>query len=148
MRTEFWQDLKALAGVPLFVAVIVLFYVVGKPVFAFQLFIGLALAYALTFGIRTFYFRLRPDKEKYSTYFGRINASSFPSMHAMRASVLATLLILFFNNSLLTVLFIIGALGVGYARVAQKRHYTSDVIVGLVLGVLIALLSVWLVARF
>jgi len=148
MRTEFLQDLKALAGVPLFFVVIVISYVVGRPVFALQLFVGLVLAYVLTFGIRTFYFRVRPDKEKYSNYLQRINASSFPSMHAMRASVFATLLVLFFQNSLLSVLFVLCALGVGVSRVLTKRHHASDVIVGWIFGVFVALFTVWLVARF
>lgn len=147
-KTEFLQDLKALAGAPLFCVVIVISYFIGKPVLALQLFSGLILAYVLTFGIRTFYFRLRPDKEKYHNYFEKINASSFPSMHAMRASVFATLLVLFFNNNFLTVLFVVCAAGVGISRVLTKRHHTSDVIVGWIFGVIVALFDVWLVAKF
>jgi undecaprenyl-diphosphatase len=148
IREEFLQDLKALAGVPLFCVVVALAFVLGKVSLASQVIVGLVLAYVLTVFIRTFYFRLRPDREKYHNYFEKINASSFPSMHAMRASVLATLLILYFNSTLLTVLFIVCALGVAVSRVMTKRHYTTDVTVGLILGVLLAFLSVWLVARF
>ena len=148
MLQENLQDLKGLAGNPLFVLVSLLALVLGKITLFWQLVVGLILAYALTITVRMLFFRRRPDKQIYHTLIGRFDASSFPSLHAMRASVLATLLALFFNNSLLTVLFVICALGVGYARVFQKRHFVSDVVVGLIVGVLIALLSVWLVARF
>jgi len=145
MLQENLQDLKGLAGNALFVVVILLALLLGKTALFWELVLGLVIAYALTITVRMLFFRRRPDGQKYHNLVGRFDASSFPSLHAMRASVLATLLSLFFNNSMLTVLFIICALGVGYARVALKRHYTSDVIVGLVLGVLIAFLSVWIV---
>ena len=148
MLQENLQDLKGLAGNPLIVVIALLALILGKLVLFWQLVVAVALAYILTIFVRLFFFRRRPDKQKYHSLIGRFDASSFPSLHAMRASVLATLLALYFNNSLLTVLFIICALGVGIARVVQKRHFVSDVLVGLVVGVLIAFLSIWLVARF
>jgi membrane-associated phospholipid phosphatase len=148
MLQENLQDLKGLAGNPLFALVILLALVLGKTVLFWQLIVGLALAYAITVTTRMVFFRRRPDKQAYHGIIGRFDASSFPSLHSMRASLLAALLALYFNNDLLTALFALCAVGVGVARVVQKRHFISDVVVGLIVGVLLAFLSVWLVARF
>lgn len=109
-----------------------------------RLTIGLFLAYALTSSIRFIFFKQRPDKQKFKGLAQKIDASSFPSLHAMRASCLSVLLILFFSNFWITVISIAAAVCVALVRVVQKRHFASDVIAGLIFGVLIAFVSVWL----
>ncbi|VVB81510.1 PAP2 superfamily protein [uncultured archaeon] len=148
MLEENLQDLKGLAGNPLIVVAMLLALILGKLVLFWQLIVGFVIAYALTITVRLLFFRRRPDKQAYHNFIGRFDAGSFPSLHAMRASLFATLLSLYFSNSLLTALFALCAVAVGITRVVQKRHFISDVIVGLIVGVLIAFVSVWLVARF
>jgi len=143
-KDEVWQDIKGLSGVPIFVVVIIFSFLVGMQQLALQLLCGLILAYVVTVIIRFVYFKRRPDKQAYKNIIEKIDASSFPSLHAMRAAVLATILSLAFNNSLLTVLFALCAIGVAVSRVMTKRHYMSDVIVGLILGVIVGWLATFI----
>jgi len=142
---ELIQDTKAMGGFPFFELVSFSFLFLGHLNVFLQLTAGLIFAFAFSFSLRLLFFRERPIKEKYHNIFGKIDASSFPSLHAMRASLLATVCALFFNNIFLYFLFAFCAIGAGYCRVIQKRHHLSDVIFGLVFGVIIGVLVVRLI---
>jgi membrane-associated phospholipid phosphatase len=86
-------------------------------------------------GVKRVVNRARPDGEQ-----KRSNAS-FPSSHAANAFALAVILSRRWRR--LTPLFVVLALAVGFARLYLNRHYPSDVIVGALLGSLLA----WLAAR-
>jgi membrane-associated phospholipid phosphatase len=139
---EFLEDVKAFGGLPIYLALIAVFFVLGYVSMSVRLLIGLVLAYALTSSIRFIFFRQRPDKQKFKGLAQKIDASSFPSLHAMRAGCLAILLIVFFSNFWITVISIIAAVCVALVRVVQKRHFASDVIVGLIFGAIIAWISI------
>jgi len=141
---EFLEDVKAFGGLPIYLALISFFSILGYFTISVRLAVGLFLAYVLTSSIRFVFFRQRPDKQKFKSVAQKIDASSFPSLHAMRASCLAILLILFFNNFWFTVISIIAAVCVALVRVIQKRHFASDVIAGLVFGVFVAWAAVWI----
>jgi len=141
---EFLEDLKAFGGLPIYLFLIASFFILDYTAMSVRLTIGLFLAYALTSSIRFIFFKQRPDKQKFKGLAQKIDASSFPSLHAMRASCLSVLLILFFSNFWITVISIAAAVCVALVRVVQKRHFASDVIAGLIFGVLIAFVSVWL----
>ena len=148
MHEEVIQDAKGLAGLPFFVVLVIATFLLGLLALSAQLLVALVLATGLTILIRTFYFERRPDRQSYKNFFEKIDASSFPSLHAMRAAVLATLLAAYFANLWLTILFWACAIVVALARVLLKRHFVKDVIVGLIAGVLIAYFSVYLVNLF
>jgi len=144
---ELVQDIKALGGFPVFtIAIVVAFFY--DRILSAQLLVGIVLAFGLTVLIRMVSFKQRPDKQPFNNFLTKIDASSFPSLHSMRASILATLITLRLTNPVLIILLIVYAIAVGASRVWMKRHYTSDVAAGLVLGAFVALASVWLVARF
>ena len=134
-RDELMQDIKGLSGVPIFVVLIISFLIIGNRVLGVQLLVGLVLAYVVTSIIRLIYFRRRPDNEQYHNVIGKIDASSFPSLHAMRAGVLAAILSFWFSQ--LAIIFVLCAIAVAASRVATRRHYVSDVVVGLILGAVI-----------
>jgi len=142
---DLMQDVKALGGAPFFVLLVVISYGVGESRLASILLAGFIASLLLTASIRAVYFRQRPDKTKFRTWWEKIDASSFPSLHAMRAFFLAALFsvevpVVWFG----VVLFGIASV-VAYLRVKQKRHHVSDVIAGSVLGVILAaVLQVWL----
>ncbi len=144
---ELLQDFKTLGGFPLYCALILASFILGEFGLSSQLFIGLILAFSLTALIRIFYFKQRPVRQSFKTWQQKIDASSFPSLHSMRAAVLATVLAAFFDNRILAVLFFALAVAVASARVLQKRHHMSDVVAGLILGILVGFASIWL-ARF
>ena len=141
---EIWQDVKGLGGLPLYIIISLLALLFGKMTLFVQLVIGLALAFGVTVILRFIYFRERPDKKMSEprNVIERIEAGSFPSLHAMRAAVLGTLLILLFHNLYASILVGAGVLGVAVARVVLKRHFFWDVIFGVIIGIVIAFASV------
>jgi membrane-associated phospholipid phosphatase len=146
---ECWQDLKAFGGIPFYTLVVFFaFFVLGEIVLFAQLVIGFILALALTVVIRMFYFRQRPVKQYYKGVIGRIDASSFPSLHTMRASVLGFLLMLAFPSVFSIVVFSAIIFGVAVARVRLERHFVSDVIAGVVFGAIVAFASILLARLF
>ncbi len=70
--------------------------------------------------------------------------SSFPSGHALEAFAMALTVSLCFRKRSLTIAVFIWALLVGYSRIALGVHYPSDVLGGMLIGMGMALLVVWL----
>ena len=134
---EIMRDTTAFGGLALYCFVAVLFLLTGYVHVFAELVIGLALCYIIIASIRTFWFRRRPDKQKFSGFFTKIDAGSFPSMHSARVTVLAIILAQFFTQPLVRALLALGVVAVIATRVMLKRHYPSDVIGGIVLGTLI-----------
>ena len=138
MIGEAVRDSGAFGGLPLSLAVIVLLY----PLHTFlslKLLAGLIIAYALTAGIRFMYYKERPLPKRHTNVFERIDASSFPSLHAMRATLLAGVL-----SAVLVHPLQLGVLGICvlltcYSRVHTQKHHASDVVAGVVFGALIVL---------
>ena len=142
------RDTSAFGGFPLYCFLSLVVLLLGYFELFFQLLIGFILAFGVTVLIRLCYFKERPKKQKFANWIEKIDASSFPSLHAMRATVLTVLLSLFFANRVVAVVFAILAVLVAVIRVQEKKHDIFDVIIGLVLGVILGFVSVWLVASF
>lgn len=130
------HDLSSLGGLPIFIVSIFLLYFSNEQL-AGRLLISLLVCYVLISILRLAFFRERPIKKKYKNLFQKIDASSFPSLHAMRAGVLAVVFAKVFNNPLVTGFLVIAMIGVVIARVLLKKHWISDVVVGLVLGAIV-----------
>ncbi len=84
--------------------------------------------------IKLLFHRTRPDQQEFSGALEKIDAGSFPSLHAARIT-LVYLTLGFFNPSLpiQIALFMVIPI-VGISRVLLKRHFISDVIGGFFLG--------------
>ena len=61
---------------------------------------------------------------------------SFPSGHTFEAFALATALILLFRNSRVNFIILLWAIMVGFSRIVLGVHYLSDVLGGLVFGII------------
>ncbi|HVP21104.1 MAG TPA: phosphatase PAP2 family protein [Anaerolineaceae bacterium] len=101
--------------------------------------VGLALAvFAIKFSIR----RRRPEGE-WGAIYRNTDPHSFPSGHAARAFMLATLALItgpaWFGAALL-----VWAPLVSLARVAMGVHYLSDVIAGMIVGLAAGLFMAWI----
>ncbi|MEM4240075.1 MAG: phosphatase PAP2 family protein [Candidatus Woesearchaeota archaeon] len=145
---EVMRDTTAMGGIAVYVVVAVIFFLLGNVKAGVQLIIALVLLYAVIAAVRTLFFRKRPDKQKYSGFFTKIDAGSFPSMHSARATALAIILALVFPQNTIRVLLVIAVLAVAYTRIRLKRHYASDVIGGLVLGAVVAWAAIKLAPFF
>lgn len=134
MRSDNLTDISAFGGLPIYLAVMLFFMLFGQLHIFTQLFISLGLAYAITTFFRIVYFRQRPDKQRYKNILERVDASSFPSLHAERATILAVTIALFFNTILLALLATLVAVAVALSRVMLKRHHITDVVAGVAFG--------------
>ncbi len=133
---KIFEELTFLGGI-LFSLIIFLFFLIKKQFFySFVLFTGLFLIYFLTFVIRIFYFKNRPKKVRYSNFLEKIDASSFPSVHAARATFLFLFFLTYFIKSLLiTFLLLSLCFLVYYSRIFLKKHDYIDVLAGILLGI-------------
>ena len=147
MNKEWLTDSTALGGLPIYGLIILLFIALNHWVEAAKLVIGFALFYLIVQGIRSVYFKHRPEKQEYHTFKQKLDASSFPSLHAARVTFLAATLILFFNNVWVTGIFTAMTVIVYATRIALKRHDIIDVVGGVVVGA-VAVGIVWLLTPF
>jgi undecaprenyl-diphosphatase len=84
--------------------------------------------------------RTRPEGE-WGNIYRSTDPHSFPSGHATRAFLLATMAVLL-GPTWLAIILVIWAPLVSLARVAMGVHYLSDVVVGGLLGIFMGWLSV------
>ncbi|MDD5086866.1 MAG: phosphatase PAP2 family protein [Candidatus Nanoarchaeia archaeon] len=108
----------------------------------FNLFLSFIFVMALGILIKLVYFKDRPKKQKATNLFEKLDASSFPSVHAMRAVSLAFWLSLFFNNTVFTIYCFAIAIMVMYSRIYLKKHYFIDILGGILFSGIINIL-IW-----
>ena len=132
-----FRDLSLLGGI-VFYAIFSLFFLSLQEInFFWILCLNFIISTILLGTIRFFYHKERPIKEKYSTVIEKINASSFPSMHAWRVGMLFMSFLLYYPNLIVTsIFFFIVSVFVCISRVYLKRHYAIDVIAGFLAGIL------------
>ena len=99
---------------------------------------GLIIIYLIVILIRTFYFKERPKKLSHHNYMERLDASAFPSLHAARIAFLGIVLANYYKNIFFSVLASLIVLGVLYSRIYLKKHDFSDVIVGVIVGIVVS----------
>ena len=87
---------------------------------------------------RTFYFKPRPNKQTYSNWLEKMDASSFPSLHTARIWFLALMFVQFFEYVIpITTVLIFLATITSYSRIYLKKHDWVDVIAGLFLAIIL-----------
>ena len=100
-----------------------------------KLILSLILIYFLTFLIRIFYFKQRPRRIFYESFLEKINASSFPSVHAARITFISLFSIIIFQPNIYYIFLILFLwILTLYSRIYLKRHYFFDIIGGVILG--------------
>jgi len=136
---KFFEEITFFGGIAFYLFVIILLLIFQKYIFALRLFLGLMIIYFITFIIRLSYFKDRPEKITHTNFLERIDASSFPSIHAARI----TCLFLFFLFSLFFFLPIAVKILMGvvllltiYSRLYLSKHDFIDVLAGIILGYL------------
>lgn len=97
--------------------------------------------------VKLMWYRPRPMPMMWSSWYEKINASSFPSIHASRLAVLATFCVLSERFDLYTLWIVItAAIVVGITRIVLKKHYWTDVIGGWILGILLTVIGVYILS--
>ena len=140
MLREIIEDTSALGGIAVFLSAIFIAFFTDNKILALKLFIGLILCYAVVIGIRIFYFKQRPDKQKYKTFLGKLDASSFPSLHAMSSIYVAIVLANHIKKSIISIFLVSISLLIAYSRIYLKKHYFVDIMLGLILGIIASII--------
>jgi len=139
---KFFEEVTFFGGVFFYLFLVVLFYILGKTDYSIILILAFLFIYFVTFIIRLFYFKPRPEKTSYSNFIEKIDASSFPSVHAARITFLALFLIFSFTlNYIYIFMIVISWFLIIYSRKYLKKHHISDLVAGIVLGITSFVLS-------
>lgn len=128
------HEMTALGGSVFFLASVSSFLIVREYHTALQLLSGFGSTLLITVLIRTFYFKQRPLRQEFHTFWEKMDASSFPSLHTARAFFLAFTLGTYFKSKALFSLFIILAIAVAYSRIYLRKHDVWDIAGGIILG--------------
>lgn len=134
----FVADVSALGSLPAMLFYCLLFKFLGHDLFAVQLLAFVLLAYVVILPIRYFWPKERPVRLSKRNIFERLDAASFPSMHAMRAAGLATLVWIEFPEIPIRTLFIVLGVVLLATRLILKKHHRADLVVGAAFGIILA----------
>ena len=135
-RQQFWKNITKLGNV-YSVLPLALIFLLWERVLGVKLLVGLIGIYTVAVIIRLVYFKERPKKRPTTTLLKRIDASSFPSIHAARAFFFAMTITRFYQEPKLGVILFMLAIMVSFSRYRLHEHYASDVIGGVILGIAI-----------
>ena len=103
------------------------------------------ISYIIIIPLRLLYHKPRPNKEEYNDIIEKIISSSFPSHHSMKITMLFVLVSYTLKSMyLLITLAFICAL-VSYTRYYLRKHYLADIIGGILIGLAISLLLIFLI---
>jgi membrane-associated phospholipid phosphatase len=132
-----FEEITSLGGI-FFYLLVAFFFLFLNQIFYFTVLIcTVFLMYLLTFLIRAIYFKNRPKKQEYKSFIEKIDSSSFPSLHSMRITFLFLILSFKFTNNILIITFFFAiTLLVYYSRIYLKKHYYTDVLGGIVFGIM------------
>lgn len=111
------------------------FAVLGPQELYFKLLIALLANELLCSLIKLLFHKPRPDGQAYNGILEKIDAGSFPSIHASRISLVYFTLFNFTNTLSLKMAFISVICVVAYSRVALKRHFWTDIAGGIIIGI-------------
>jgi len=139
-----FRDLTSLGSIVFSVFLMLLLLILKENQLFWMLLVGTIATFVLTIIIRTIYFKNRPKKQEFRNYVEKIDASSFPSLHAARSVFLVLLFVYFFQSTIMTMFLIIMGLLVIYSRVFLKKHDWKDLSWGAILGAVVYWLVLFL----
>jgi len=132
----FFKQLTELGSLTILTSIVIFTFFFDKTL-ALKLFVGVASVTIIAFIIKAVFFHARPKKQSFKNIIERIDASSFPSIHSARITILTFWLIIYSNNLLLQILLAIAGILIAYSRIYLKKHYYADVIGGIILGIIL-----------
>ena len=143
MWLETIREISGFGGNPIYIVVMLSFLLTNHFTEFTYLFIAIIFAYTIVMAIRFTYWKKRPDyKTKPKNIWEKFDESSFPSMHVIRAVMLAVVISFFFSSLIITLITIATVLLVGWSRIYLNRHYLRDVIISTPIGLVIIWLTV------
>ncbi len=143
---EFFRDITSLGGIYVYGIIALVLFIVGQNKLFFQMLFGAFFSYIIAGAIRLIYFKHRPSKQQFTNIIERIDASSFPSIHAARASFLVIIFSSALNSIIGNIFLFIVGIFICYSRIYLKKHDYADIFGGIIFGILLAYLSFILIA--
>jgi undecaprenyl-diphosphatase len=147
MSSRSIYKLFSLAGsTPFYLLVTVAAFFLSRKI-SLDLLIAFVLLMIVCYSIKLFYRKPRPDageRPAGKSWFGWLDAASFPSVHSARAAAISVCAVSADKNVLIAIAVIIFTSSIGLSRIKLRRHFLIDVIGGVVIGATMALL----VSRF
>ena len=140
----FFRDITVFGSLVFSAFLLVFLLIFQEYQTSWRLLFGTIVTFVLVILIRTFYFKNRPRKQEHGNYVERIDASSFPSLHAARTTFLVLLFVYFFQNTFMTTFLIILGLLVIYSRIFLKKHDWNDLFWGAILGAVVYWLALFI----
>ena len=132
---QFFRDISTLGGIFFYGFILIFLLIINQFALFKKLFLALIIIYFFSIILRYLFFKERPVKEKYTNLIEKIDSSSFPSLHAGRATLYS--LFAYFNLEFKLFIFIlILSLIILYSRIYLKKHYYKDILVGVLIGIL------------
>ena len=160
LKRLFWGFVTIWGSLPLVLLLGAPSFYVGKNLPA-AYFLALVASTALTYAVKSLWFRPRPDNETGLRppspvngpaewprladprvawrFFKCVDASSFPSVHSARVFQIAVLYGAALEGVIWTALFLGLAGLIGWSRVVRRRHHPTDVLAGAFVGVVLGL---------
>ncbi|MGB1205138.1 MAG: phosphatase PAP2 family protein [Chitinophagales bacterium] len=135
---EYIRDFTSL-GNP-FILLSIAFFLTGLNKAFAMIVLGFIINEIICSGIKYFFPKKRPNQQTYDSAAEKIDAGSFPSIHASRLSFVGLSLIALTSYFPHKILLLVLILVVGYSRIYLLKHYPIDVLAGYVFGALLFLL--------
>ena len=104
-----------------------------------RLIIGIIFCYAVVILIRIVYYKERPRKIEHGNIIEKVIASSFPSFHSCAVTILSLMICLYYKSAYMIALFSFISLLVFFNRYHLRKHYLSDIIAGILTGIIISI---------
>jgi undecaprenyl-diphosphatase len=133
---ETFRDVSAL-GSFLFLCVLALFFLFIDYNVSLKIIVGLVIIEFVGALIKVVFHRTRPNNQRFSNIFEKIDSGSFPSIHAARVMLVALVVFHFFSSPIALLLLALLVILVGVSRIVLDKHYFSDVFAGFVFGLLV-----------
>ncbi|MBU0456919.1 MAG: phosphatase PAP2 family protein [Nanoarchaeota archaeon] len=148
LKNGFIENISALGALPFFLMTISILFLLNQTKFATQLLVGIIIGHIVTYLIRLMYHKERPQPQKYNSLVERIDASSFPSLHSVRAMTFS--MICAINTGYLVSYLIFGTylLSILYSRYYLKKHDLKDIIMGAIIGLFISAIIIFISSYF
>lgn len=138
---DWFRDITSLANPLILIFVPFIFLKPSKPFYV--LLVALLVNEIVGSLIKIFFPKTRPNGQKYDTLLQKIDAGSFPSLHSSRISLTYLTMFSYAENIWIKATFLLFIALVMISRVQLKKHFVSDILGGLAIGILIWYLSVY-----
>ncbi len=133
---NFLDDFGIFGSIPFYALVMLITYFLGNLSLLYRLGYGFMLSMIVVISIKSFHYKDRPQKEEFTIFMEKVVASSFPSTHSLNATVLALLLCITYPFTWILVLCPLLAISVYIQRYVSKKHFVTDIIGGLLIGII------------